>query len=349
MSSQKAPVSNTRINWYKSPLPKETLKQLTQRSDAKGLAHAGAFLLIYLATTGLSVYFFLTEVWVPMIVTAYLHAVFVGFLGLGAAVHELSHGTAFKTRWLNSFFFRLFAFLTWNSYFHFKESHRRHHQYTAFDGLDREVIGGPIQLTPGRILAYLTFDAKGLAHQMYVNFQHALGNTDVDHFFWCPLIPKEDIRTKTLIRWARTLFIGHGILLAIFVATRMWILIFTVTFAAYFARFLIVAAGIQQHSGLTRNIPDWRVIAYTAKFGPIMSFLYWNMNYHVEHHMYAAVPFYNLPKLHAALKPDLPIQLNGFWKGVRHVFWVQKMQQQDPDFRYMPEFPPTANPPRMAN
>jgi len=27
----------------------------------------------------------------------------------------------------------------------------RHHQYTAYDGLDKAVIGGPIKLTPGRI------------------------------------------------------------------------------------------------------------------------------------------------------------------------------------------------------
>ena len=31
-------------------------------------------------------------------------------------------------------------------------------------------------------------------------------------------------------------------------------------------------------------------------------FFYWNMNYHVEHHMYAAVPYYNLPKLRKAIR-----------------------------------------------
>lgn len=30
------------------------------------------------------------------------------------------------------------------------------------------------------------------------------------------------------------------------------------------------------------------------------------MNYHIEHHMYAAVPCYRLAALHAAIKYDLP-------------------------------------------
>ncbi len=30
------------------------------------------------------------------------------------------------------------------------------------------------------------------------------------------------------------------------------------------------------------------------------------MEYHIEHHMYAAVPCYNLPKLHKAIKDYLP-------------------------------------------
>jgi fatty acid desaturase len=105
---------------------------------------------------------------------------------------------------------------------------------------------------------------------------------------------------------------------------------------------------MQQHMGLTRNVPDWRVNAYSAEFGPVMRFLYWNMNYHVDHHMYAAVPFYNLPKLHAAIKPDLAVPIPGFWKGVLHIFRVKRRHAADPSYRYMPEFPPGATPPRLS-
>ena len=39
---------------------------------------------------------------------------------------------------------------------------------------------------------------------------------------------------------------------------------------------------------------------------PISRFVYWNMNYHVEHHMFPMVPFHALPALHAEIKDDLP-------------------------------------------
>ena len=34
-----------------------------------------------------------------------------------------------------------------------------------------------------------------------------------------------------------------------------------------------------------------------------LKFLYWNMPYHVEHHLYASVPFHKLPKFHKLVKP----------------------------------------------
>ena len=37
---------------------------------------------------------------------------------------------------------------------------------------------------------------------------------------------------------------------------------------------------------------------------PINRFLYLNMNYHVEHHMFPLVPYHNLPKLHALVLAD---------------------------------------------
>ena len=336
------------ISWYRTPLDRETLRELTKKSDARGLVHAGSFLLIYLGTIGLSLHFFLTEQWVLMVVAAYVHCMFHGFVGMGAAVHELSHGTAFRTKWLNELFYRLFAFLSWNSHFHFKESHRRHHMNTGFMDLDKEIKPEPIGFTKANVISWFLFDYGLFKKIMWTDLNHALGNTDVDFFFWCPLLRKEDIKTKKLIGWARFLFLGHGILLALFIVFELWILIPTVTFGYFFATFLVHGCEVQQHSGLGRNVPDWRVIAYTADFGPVMSFLYWNMNYHAEHHMYASVPFYNLPKLHKALQADLPTPLKGYLRGLLHVIRVKKRQNEDPDYRYMPEFPETANPPKLA-
>lgn len=336
-----------RIAWYRTPIDKQVLRELTRPNDTKAFLHAGSFLLIYVGTSAITLVLFLMELWAWMAIAAYVHSMFVGFVGMGAAVHELSHGTAFKNKKLNNFFFKTFAFLSWNSYFHFKESHRRHHQYTSFDLYDLERPTNPVPFSWIDIVGWFTIDFGYMKKLIWTNIQHALGNTDVDFFFWCPLIQKSDIRTQKLIGWARVLIAGHLLLGLVFALSGLWILIFTVSISPFVGRWLSRGCQEQQHDGLARNIPDWRVIAYTADFGPVMSYLYWNMNYHAEHHMYAAVPFYNLPALRKALQWDLPKPIKGYWRGIVHLIRVKSRHHRDPEYRYMPEFPPTANPPEM--
>ena len=105
--------------------------------------------------------------------------------------------------------------------------------------------------------------------------------------------------------------------------------------------------GMQQHLGLHPNVPDWRVSCHTVKFGRFMSYLYWQMNYHVERHMYAAVPFYNLKRLHRAMAFDTLEPLRGYVRGLRRILEIQKKQQVAPTYCFMPEFPETAAPPKM--
>ncbi|UCG00112.1 MAG: fatty acid desaturase [Spirochaetaceae bacterium] len=144
-----------KIDWYRTPLEQDLLKTLTGKSDLRGLLQAGSFLLIYLGTIYLAYFFFARGMWIPMILASYLHCTFHSFIGTEAAVHELSHGTPFKTRFLNEFFYRLFSFLTWNNYLHFRVSHMLHHQYTVHKGLDkgfrrpRRLPAWPPAETPG--------------------------------------------------------------------------------------------------------------------------------------------------------------------------------------------------------
>lgn len=40
---------------------------------------------------------------------------------------------------------------------------------------------------------------------------------------------------------------------------------------------------------------------------PVLRFIYWNMNDHVEHHMFPMVPYHRLPELHAKMKSHCPL------------------------------------------
>jgi fatty acid desaturase len=87
------------------------------------------------------------------------------------------------------------------------------------------------------------------------------------------------------------------------------------------------------HTGLMDNVPDFRKCVRTIKLDPLSHFLYWRMNYHTEHHMYAAVPCYNLRKLHKTVGSHMPKPkgLIGAWKEMRDTW---KKQQTDPDYQY---------------
>ena len=63
--------------------------------------------------------------------------------------------------------------------------------------------------------------------------------------------------------------------------------------------------GLTQHAGMGENVLDHRLNTRTVKMCWFNRFLYWNMNYHVEHHMFPMVPFHRLPELHEQIKGDL--------------------------------------------
>jgi fatty acid desaturase len=337
-----------RINFYRSPIDRELLRNLNKRSNVRGLVQSLANLALYLATTALCLYFFLGKMWILMMVACYVHSVFSSFLGMEATVHELSHKTPFKTRWLNEFFYGLFCMLTWNNPVHFRESHRRHHQVTVFSGKDKEVILTPAPFNGLDYFSWFSFDYKKFDMIMRGNLAYALGRDVPDTFFWDPLFEKDDPKRAKMILWARLQFLFHIILIAVFAWQGLWVLIFTLTCSYFFASFLGRSSGIVQHIGLKPDVPDFRITCHTMLFGPLMSFLYWNMNYHIEHHAYAAVPFFNLKKLHKAMADDCPTPVKGYYKAVGKILMLNRKQKSNPEWCFIPEMPEGAAPARMT-
>jgi len=337
---------DNKIEWYRTAIDPKDLQALTRKSNLKGLAQAGGFLLVYLASTALSLFLFLHQLWLPMILACYLHSVFFFFVSMAAAVHELSHGTAFKSRRLNDFFYYLFCFLTWNNPVHFRVSHMLHHQNTVHRGVDLEVIQGPVadKLNFRNLLFWFTFDAPWFWHFIKTAVLHAFGRTDADYFFWKPLLARDDPRRGAMIRWARLMLIAHILLAAAFAFLHLWVLIYLVTFGSFFATFLGKFCGALQHTGLSESVPDWRATCHTVEFNPLMRFLYWNMNFHIEHHMFAAVPFCNLPRLHALALRDYPLAQPSFTAGMRLLYRIRREQRKNPSYIHVPAFPGTASP-----
>jgi fatty acid desaturase len=337
--------AKARIDWYRSPIDRTILADLTKKSDFRPLLQNLGLLLVSGATGTLAFWAFHNLTWPWVLLTVYLHCSFYGFFGGGAGGHELSHKNMFKTKALNEFFIRLNGFLTWFNFVYFRHSHAGHHQYTVHDDLDLEVML-PIKLRPQAWLWAFTVNLPAAKRVFSMFARHAFGRrreTILTSEWEKRIFPPGDREgLRSLQRWARTVVFGHLALATLFVATGNWILLFLVTFAPFIATWFVMLTHMPQHVGMQPDVPDWRRSTRTYLAGPIVRFFYWNMNYHVEHHMFAAVPFYNLPKLRKAIESDLPIASRGLAATWREILDTVRRQRQDPTYYHRPEFPQTA-------
>ena len=120
-----------------------------------------------------------------------------------------------------------------------------------------------------------------------------------------------------------------------------------VTFGMFIGNWWAYFIGVTMHTGLRDNVPDFRLCVRTITLDPFSRFIYWFMNYHLEHHMFAAVPCYNLPRLHKALAFDMPKPrtLIAAWKEMRDTWHRQK---KDPSYQFDTPLPKRAKGPAKA-
>lgn len=105
-----------------------------------------------------------------------------------------------------------------------------------------------------------------------------------------------------------------------------------------------VMTGLLQHLGLAENVSDHRLNTRTVLMNPISRFIYLNMNYHLEHHMFTMVPYYRLPQLHALIKHDLPAPDPSIFAAFRRLLPVLIKQLRYEDAVIIPVLPDAAAP-----
>jgi fatty acid desaturase len=97
--------------------------------------------------------------------------------------------------------------------------------------------------------------------------------------------------------------------------------------------------GLTQHAGLAENVDDHRLNTRTVLINPVFRYLYMNMNYHLEHHMYPMVPFHRLPELHARIRDELPPAYPSLLAAYREIVPALLRQARDPDYYVVRELP----------
>lgn len=324
-----------KINWYRSPVERELLAALNQRSDMKGLLQTGGHLGLLLATGGLAWYASAQGMWLLFAVTLFLHGTFYAFLLNG--FHELCHSSVFKTKQLNSFFLYLFSFLGWYNPVFFWASHQEHHKYTLHPPDDLEVVL-PVELTLQSFLKTALVNPWGFVQRLKGVVRLSRGRVEGkwDEILFPESNPEQ---RRRLFQWARVLLVGHGALTVVSLALGLWQLPVLITLAPFYGGWLLYLCNNTQHVGLQDYVPDFRLCTRTIRLHLFVQFLYWHMNFHTEHHMYAAVPCYNLAKLHRAIAHDLPRPTVGLYETWVEIIGILRKQKADPTYQFVPELP----------
>jgi fatty acid desaturase len=324
---------DVKIQWYRTPLDKDTLTELRKLSDFQGFWRISLLLLMVILTGSLAYYAYLHWPLWAVIAVCFLHGSLFQFIGVSGPGHEMSHNTFFKTRFLNHFFGRLTGFLSWADLVAFHCSHNKHHQWTVHKDLDGEVIL-PARISRLDWIFFFTLNVKHFYSTVKDLIFRSIGIMKGD---WMnKVIPPSDVKTRRqTFNWARILLLGHLSLAIVFLLTGRWFLIILITLAPFYGQWLNLLCGFTQHAGLQPSVPDFRRCCRTVMLNPFLQFLYCNMNYHLEHHMYAAVPCHNLPKLRKAIEYDLPPASPNLWTAWREILPAIQRQVKEPDY-YLP-------------
>jgi len=324
-----------KVNWYRVPVEKQTLRALTQRSDWKGLLQTVAYLGLLVLTGAAALYAWKRLPLGVFIAVLFVHGTFFGFTV--NAFHELCHGTVFRSRFLNAFFLRIISFVSWNNYALFRASHNRHHWHTLHPPHDLEVVLR-LHFSLKTFLIAAVADPLMLYEVIKQNVRFSLGILKPG---WeTTIFPASDpVLRRQLFRFARILLLGHAIIVTVSIVSGLWPVALLITGARFYGGWLFYLCNNTQHVGLRDNVPDFRLCCRTIELNPFIRFLYWQMNYHTEHHMYAAVPCYNLRKLHRAIAHEMPHITHGLIPAWREISGIIRRQKIEPGYQHTHELP----------
>ena len=320
----------TMDDWYKCRLDRKTLKALTRRSDKEALLHFIGFMALVVGS-GAVAWLSLGTWWcIPAFL---LYGTIYAFAE--AIEHELRHRTPFKTEWLNEAVHWLICFMTWREQIYSRWSHAQHHTYTHLTA----TVPSDVELAVKRPPNYLKLatDFLRVSHGI-----HHLGNIVVHSFGVIAASAKAVVPPSEYRAMCRNSRIVLALYLGVIVwaiAAHSWLPVVFLLLPRSYGAWLHELLAITQHSGLRENELDHRFSTRTLKLNPFLQFLYWNMNYHVEHHMFPNVPFHALPRLRGAIEAELPAAYDGLISAWREIIYVFAVQRRDPEYMVTPDVP----------
>jgi Na+-transporting NADH:ubiquinone oxidoreductase subunit F len=308
-------------DWYTSPIPKAELRKLLERRDGPALRDTILWISLLFAS-GYAGFLLWGTGWavIPFAIYGILYC-----STSDSRWHESSHGTAFKTDWMNNALYELASFFVMRESTVWRWSHTRHHSDTIIAGRDPEIA---VPRPPDMATFWKAFVSLNVIPKYFRRVvMHCFGRLAEDERQFIP----ESEFGKVFFK-ARIYLLIYAAVVGLCFYTGSILPFMYVGLPVIYGAWMMPVYGYTQHAGLAENVLDHRLNCRTVYMNRLNRYLYWNMNYHVEHHMFPLVPYHALPKLHEAVKADMPKPYSGIAEAWRELFPAVLRQVRDPGF-----------------
>ncbi len=319
--------------WYHTDVPRKQMKELMKRSDGPAIRDTAIWLSGFLVT-GAGGWWFWGSLWcLPFFVC---YGVLYGSSS-DSRWHECGHGTAFRTQWMNDAVYQIASFMIMRNPVTWRWSHARHHTDTIIVGRDPEIA---VMRPPDLVrLCLNVFGIVDVWHAVPDMLRNAAGNLSADEKTFVP--EQEQHKVARIARVWVAVYAGTA---GLVIASGSILPLMFIGLPRFYGAWHHVMTGLLQHGGLADNVVDHRLNSRTVLMNPVSRFIYWNMNYHVEHHMFPMVPYHALPQLHAMIGHDLPAPNTSILDGYREMIPAFLRQLRNEDFFIERQLPSTARP-----
>ncbi len=286
-------------------ISRDTLKELRRRTNGPGLVYLAVHLLALVAG-GLLVHVSLgTWAVVPAML---VHGMVIVLLF--GPLHECSHFTAFRSRWLNHAVGLFAAVVTMRPFFYFKWRHTEHHTYTQHRDKDPDIVPFPETM---KDYVRMILGAEFWPKMLGTLWRGTTGRFTAREL---EFIPKSEV---SKVCWEiRLTVLLYALVVAVSLALGTWAAVLYWALPRVIGEPFLRAIRMAEHTGAEES-PDLMRNTRTTLANPILRTLYWNMPFHAEHHVAASVPFHALRRLHRELRPHLGNVSTSYWDVHREI------------------------------
>jgi fatty acid desaturase len=245
--------------------------------------------------------------WNPWVLVPLYIALGYLWMSMVTFMHDALHHTLFRSKAANWVFGILCMLPIFATFVGFREDHIEHHRYNRSPR-------DPDAFTMGRrsvgdfALFYAYAAIGGVLSFIHFNFIYPFQKFGPRLWF----IQLFELSLKAVVYWLVLSWAADQGMLG--KALEVWLYPVLVLSLLNSMRFIAEHYGAPWNEGQMAG-------TRTVVSNPVNSFFWNNINWHIGHHVYPTVPWYNLQKLHALLEPQITASGAPVDKSYLAVYW----------------------------